>query len=295
VRFGDDITEPLRRGTQATATLDPSIVAASIAAVTTKLGLAITKSATYFHPYELARIFASLDHFTGGRVAWNIVTSYQESAARNLGLAEQMEHDARYDRADEFMEAVQGLWDSWEEGAITTNVETGEYFDKTKVHSLDHVGKFYSVRGPLNLTRTWQGHPVLVQAGASEDGQKFAARFAEMVFAVHLDKEHAKQHYASFKAMVAACGRNPEHCKIVRAAEVLVGRDEEDAARGRGATGHSGTQNGAGSVPRTRHATACPSRRRAAHSDPARRKETSRRSQSVTGGGHSKPYFSNFR
>ena len=123
-----------------------------------------------------------------------------------------MDHATRYNSATEFVEVVQGLWDSWEEGAITPNAETGEYFDKDqKVHSLDHVGKFYSVRGPLNVTRTPQGQPVLVQAGASEDGQRFASRFAEMIFAAQLDKEHAKEFYATMKAKVAGWGRNPEH------------------------------------------------------------------------------------
>ena len=114
-------------------------------------------------------------------------------------------------------------------GPSITNVETGEYYDKTKVHSLDHVGKFYSVRGPLNLTRTPQGQPVLVQAGASEDGQKFASQFAEMIFAVQLDKEHAKEFYATMKAKVAGWGRNPEHCKILPGFMPIVGRDEQDA------------------------------------------------------------------
>jgi FMN-dependent oxidoreductase (nitrilotriacetate monooxygenase family) len=140
-----------------------------------------------------------------------------------------MDHATRYEAATEFVEVVRGLWDSWEEGARIINVETGEYYDKTKVHSLDHVGKFYSVRGPLNLTRTPQGQPVLVQAGASEDGQKFAAQFAEMIFAVQLDKEHSKELYATMKAKIAVCGRNPEHCKILPGLMPIVGRNEQDA------------------------------------------------------------------
>src|SRR5438046_8313990 len=134
-------------------------------------------------------------------------------AAENFGSTP-MDHATRYESAAEFVEVIHGLWDSWEEGAITTNVETGEYFDKTKVHSLDHVGKFYSVRGPLNLTRTPQGQPVLVQAGASDDGRNFASRFAEMIFASQLDKVHAKEFYATMKAKVAELGRNQEQWKI---------------------------------------------------------------------------------
>jgi FMN-dependent oxidoreductase (nitrilotriacetate monooxygenase family) len=208
---------------------EPLTLHAALATQTSKVGLVATASTQFSAPFNIARVFASLDKLSNGRAGWNVVTTGMPEAAGNFGSGETMEHATRYDAATEFVEIVQGLWDSWEEGAIVTNAETGEYFDKTKVHSLDHVGKFYSVRGPLNLTRTPQGQPVLVQAGASEDGQKFAARFAEMVFAVHLDKEHAKQHYASFKAMVAACGRNPEHCKIVPGFMPIVGRDEEDA------------------------------------------------------------------
>jgi alkanesulfonate monooxygenase SsuD/methylene tetrahydromethanopterin reductase-like flavin-dependent oxidoreductase (luciferase family) len=152
------------------------------------------------------------------------------SAAGNYGTTP-MDHATRYESAAEFVEVVKGLWDSWEEGAITTNVETGEYFDKTKVHSLDHVGKFYSVRGPLNLTRTPQGQPVLVQAGASDDGRNFASRFAEMIFVSQLDKEHAKDFYATMKAKVAEWGRNPEHCKILPGFMPIVGRNEEDARK----------------------------------------------------------------
>src|SRR4029078_2231350 len=140
-----------------------------------------------------------------------------------------MDHATRYESAAEFVEVVQGLWDSWEEGAINTNVKTGEYFKKKKVHSLNHVGKFYSVRGPLNITRTPQGQPVLVQAGASEGGQKLASTFAEMIFASQLDKEHSKEYYASMKAKVAGWGRNPEHCKILPVFMPIVGRSDEDA------------------------------------------------------------------
>src|SRR6476469_5507034 len=208
---------------------EPLTLHAALATQTSKVGLVATASTQFSAPFNIARVFASLDKLSNGRAGWNVVTTGMPEAAGNFGSDETMDHATRYEAAAEFVEVVQGLWDSWEEGAIITNAETGEYFDKTKVHTLDHVGKFYSVRGPLNLTRTPQGQPVLVQAGASEDGQKFAAQFAEMIFAVHLDKEHAKQHYATFKAKVAACGRNPEHCKIVPGFMPIVGRDEQDA------------------------------------------------------------------
>ena len=163
---------------------EPLTLHAALATQTSRVGLVATASTTYSAPFNIARMFASLDKLSGGRAGWNVVTTGMPEAAGNFGSAGPMEHATRYESATEFVEVVQGLWDSWEEGAITTNAETGEYFDKTKVHSLDHVGKFYSVRGPLNVTRTPQGQPVLVQAGASEDGQKFASRFAEMIFAV---------------------------------------------------------------------------------------------------------------
>ena len=210
---------------------EPLTLHAALATQTSRVGLVATASSTYSAPYNIARMFASLDKLSGGRAGWNVVTTGLADVAGNFGSDSPVGHAVRYEAAAEFVEIVQGLWDSWEEGAIVTNVETGEYYDKTKVHSLDYVGKFFSVRGPLNLTRTPQGQPVLVQAGASEDGQKFASRFAEMVFAVSLDKEHAKEHYATFKAKVAGWGRNPEHCKILPGFMPIVGRDEEDARK----------------------------------------------------------------
>ena len=210
---------------------EPLTLHAALATQTSRVGLVATASSTYSAPFNIARMFASLDKLSGGRAGWNVVTTGMPEAAGNFGSAGPVDHATRYESATEFVEIVQGLWDSWEEGAITTNAETGEYFDKTKVHSLDHVGKFYSVRGPLNVTRTPQGQPVLVQAGASEDGQKFASRFAEMIFASQLDKEHAKEFYATMKAKVAGWGRNPEHCKILPGFMPIVGQDEEDARK----------------------------------------------------------------
>ncbi len=209
---------------------EPLTLHAALATQTSKVGLVATASTTYSAPFSVARAFASLDKLSGGRAGWNVVTTSMPEAAENFGTTP-MEHATRYESAAEFVEVVQGLWDSWEEGAITTNVETGEYFDKTKVHSLDHVGKFYSVRGPLNLTRTPQGHPVLVQAGASDDGRNFASRFAELIFASQLDKEHAKDFYATMKAKVAGWGRNPDHCKILPGFMPIIGRNEEDARK----------------------------------------------------------------
>ena len=209
---------------------EPLTLHAALATQTSRVGLVATASTSYSAPFNIARAFASLDKLSGGRAGWNVVTTSAPEAAANFSTTP-MDHATRYEAAAEFVEVVQGLWDSWEEGAITKNVETGEYFDKTKVHSLDHVGKFYSVRGPLNLTRTPQGQPVLVQAGASEDGRKFSSRFAEMIFVSQLDKEHAKDFYTTMKAMVSEGGRNPEHCKILPGFMPIVGRNEEDARK----------------------------------------------------------------
>lgn len=210
---------------------EPLTLHAALATHTSRVGLVATASTTYSAPFNIARAFVSLDKLSRGRAAWNVVTSASPEAAKNFSSADLMDHATRYEKATEFVEVVQGLWDSWEEGAITANPETGEYYDKTKVHSLDHVGKHFSVRGPLNMTRAPQGHPVLVQAGSSEDGQKFASRFAEMIFTVQLDKEAAQKFYATIKANVAEGGRNPEHCKIVPGFMPIVGRNEEDARK----------------------------------------------------------------
>jgi N-acetyl-S-(2-succino)cysteine monooxygenase len=208
---------------------EPLTLHAALATQTSRVGLVATASTTYSAPFNIARAFASLDKLSRGRAGWNVVTTSMPEAAGNFGSAGPMDHATRYDAATEFVEVVQGLWDSWEEGAITANAETGEYFDKSKVHSLDYAGKYYSVRGPLNMTRTPQGQPVLVQAGSSDDGQKFASRFAEMIFTVQLDKEYARTFYATMKAKVAEGGRNPEHCKILPGFMPIVGRNDADA------------------------------------------------------------------
>jgi FMN-dependent oxidoreductase (nitrilotriacetate monooxygenase family) len=210
---------------------EPLTLHAALASQTSRVGLVATASTTYSAPFNVARMFSSLDKLSGGRAGWNVVTTSMPEAAGNFGTANPLDHATRYESAAEFVEVVQGLWDSWEEGAITANAETGEYFDKTKVHPLNHVGKFYSVRGPLNVTRTPQGQPVLVQAGASDDGKKLASRFAEMIFTSQLDKDHAKEFYETMKAQVAGWGRNPDHCKILPGFMPIVGRNEEDARK----------------------------------------------------------------
>ena len=229
--YGGGQDEALRRGTQASATLDPSLVAASIAAVTQHLGVAITKSTTYFHPFELARIFATLDHLSKGRVAWNIVTSLSSAEARNFGLEQALDHDLRYDRAQEFVEAAVELWDSWDADALVQDKESGVFADPTKVHAADHDGLFYKTRGPLPTPRSPQGRPVFIQAGSSRKGKDFAARWAEAIFEIDPTPEGRRAYYDDVKSRASDLGRNPDHVKILPAFVPFVGGDRVDRPR----------------------------------------------------------------
>src|SRR5882757_6554225 len=165
-----------------TTSFDPLTLLPALAVVTERLGLIATASTTYNEPYHIARKFASLDHISGGRAGWNVVTSSAVNEAQNFGREQHFEHGERYDRANEFVEVVKGLWDSWDDDAFMRDRATGRYFDPAKLHTLDHKGKHFSVRGPLNVARPPQGHPVLFQAGSSEAGRESAVRFAEGVF-----------------------------------------------------------------------------------------------------------------
>ncbi|ANW66138.1 dibenzothiophene desulfurization enzyme [Mycobacterium sp. djl-10] len=226
VRYGDGIAEPLRRGTQATATLDPSIVAASIAAVTTRLGVAITKSATYFHPYELARIFASLDHITRGRVAWNIVTSLTQGEAQNFGHDDHLGHELRYERADEFVRTALELWSSWEPDALVLDKDSGVFADPTRIRHIDHAGPYFRSRGPLNVPHSPQGRPVLIQAGSSSTGRDFAARWAEAIFEIDPTPEGRRAYYDDIKSRASNFGRNPDQVLIFPAFIPFIGETE---------------------------------------------------------------------
>lgn len=228
-QYGADITEPLRRGTQATATLDPSIVAASIGAVTSKLGVAITKSATFFHPYELARIFASLDHITRGRVAWNIVTSLTASEAQNFGQDDHLDHEFRYERADEFVRTALELWSSWDPDALVVDKDSGVFADPDKIRRVDHEGKFFRTRGPLNVPRSPQGRPVLIQAGSSNTGRDFAARWAEAIFEIDPTPEGRRAYYDDIKSRASNFGRNPDGVLIFPAFIPFIGETESIA------------------------------------------------------------------
>lgn len=208
---------------------EPLTLEAYLSAVTTHIGFVATATTTYNEPFHIARRFASLDHLNGGRSAWNIVTSYVDDEAGNFSKTEHLSHDLRYDRAREFVEVVRGLWDSWEEGAIIEDKQTGRYFDPDKLHTLNHRGNYFSVNGPLNSSRSPQGQPVRVQAGASEAGIRFAGEVAEVVFTAQQTLEGARHFYKKVKDAAKSFGRNPDHVKIMPGISPYIGRTEAEA------------------------------------------------------------------
>ena len=209
---------------------EPFTLLSALAMVTEHVGLIATGSTTFDEPYHVARRFASLDHLSGGRAGWNIVTTSNPDAALNFGLDEHMEHGERYDRAREFYDVVTGLWDSWADDAFIRDVESGTFFDPAKLHVLGHKGKYLSVRGPLNIARPVQGWPVIVQAGSSDDGRQLAAETAEAVFTAQSGLADGQRFYADVKGRMEKLGRNPDHLKILPACFVVVG-DTVDEAR----------------------------------------------------------------
>ncbi|MEH2383310.1 MAG: LLM class flavin-dependent oxidoreductase [Nostoc sp.] len=208
---------------------EPFTLLSALAAVTEHIGLVATASTTYDQPYHIARRFASLDHISGGRAGWNIVTTANPDAALNFGLEEEVEHDERYMRAREFYDVVTGLWDSFADDAFIRDVESGIYFDPAKIHVLGHKGKHLSVRGPLNIARPVQGWPVIVQAGASEAGRQLAAETAEVVFAPAGNLEAGKTLFADIKGRARAIGRDPDSIKILPGVLVIVGETVAEA------------------------------------------------------------------
>lgn len=223
--------EALKRS-HTTTSFEPFTLLSALSQATEKIGLAATASTTYDAPYHVARRFASLDHLSGGRAAWNIVTTGNPESSRNFGFDEHMQHADRYRRAREFYDVVTGLWDSFADDAFSRDPESGTYLDPEKLHVLDHKGTTsddLSVKGPLNIARPVQGWPVIVQAGQSEPGKQLAAETAEAVFAAPRDIKSAKELYADIKGRVVAAGRNRDHLKILPAAMVVVGDSAEDA------------------------------------------------------------------
>ena len=211
------------------SSFDPLTLLPALATVTEHLGLLATASTTYNDPYHVARKFASLDHISGGRAGWNVVTSANPHEAMNFGHEEHMEHDERYRRATEFFDVVTGLWDSWADDAFIRDVETGIYFDSNKMHVLDHKGEYLSVRGPLNVARPVQGWPVIVQAGASDAGRQFAAERSELIFSSANNLSAAQAYYADVKKRAAAAGRSAELLTVLPGCFVIVGDTEAEA------------------------------------------------------------------
>ncbi|MET7773543.1 LLM class flavin-dependent oxidoreductase [Nocardia sp. NPDC005366] len=211
--------------------LEPITLLTAIATATTHLGLIGTASTTYYEPYNLARLFSTLDHISGGRAGWNIVTTGTDLAAANFGLDKHPEHAERYARAREFVDAVVALWDSWEDDAILLDKQAGIYADPDKIHQIDFVGEYLKVRGPFNAPRTPQGHPVLVQAGASNDGRAFAGRYAEATFTAHQRLEDAQAFYADIKAQAKGFGRDPGQIKILPGISPFIADTEAEAKK----------------------------------------------------------------
>ncbi|MEH2250280.1 LLM class flavin-dependent oxidoreductase [Nostoc sp.] len=225
-RYGAGIADTLRYGSQGAAFLDPAFVVATMAVATEYIGLGITRSTTYSAPFDLARAFGSLDHLSRGRIAWNVVTSHNTAEAKNFGFEEHLEHETRYDRADEFVEVAYKLWDSWQEDALVLDKETGFFADPTKVRHINHEGRWFKSKGPLTVPRSPQGRPVIMQAGSSNRGKEFAARWAEILFEIDPTPEGRKAYYDDVKSRAVKYGRNPDDIKIFPAVIPFIGETE---------------------------------------------------------------------
>jgi len=226
--YGGSVAEAVRYGARPVK-LDLSVILGVLAQTTSRIGLGATYSTTYYAPFHVARTFATLDHLSRGRAAWNVVTSVNDSEAQNFGVQTHLGHDERYDRADEFLDVVSGLWDTWEDGAILHDRSAGIYADPGKVHELGHVGQYFSARGPLTVPRTPQGRPVILQAGSSGRGREFASRWAELIFTGDPGIEVARSHYRDQKDRIADAGRDPAQVRICPMAYAVVGESEAHA------------------------------------------------------------------
>ena len=227
-RFGDSFEDAVENGIRVVK-LDLVPILTAMGLATKNLGLGGTYSTTYFSPFHVARLFSSLDHFTNGRAAWNVVTSLNDSEAQNFGVEELLDHDDRYDVADEFMQAAIELWNSWEDGAMVLDKQTGRFADAGKVHRVDHSGKWFQVRGPLTVPRPPQGHPLLIQAGQSERGREFAARWGELLFVSFPTLEACKAYRDDLRERAQRAGRDANSVKVAPAVYVVVGETEEAA------------------------------------------------------------------
>ncbi len=226
--YGHDHGHTVQHGIRCVK-LDAVTVLTVMGMATERLGLGATYSTTYYEPFHVARLFATLDLMTQGRAAWNVVTSLNDGEAQNMGRDESLDHDLRYDRADEFMEVVLGHWDSWEDDAIVQDKTSGLFAHPDKVHRLDHAGRHFRSRGPFTVPRSRQGHPVIIQAGSSGRGKRFGAQWGEVIFVVYPSIETGKRDYASLKAEVEACGRDPDHVVITHLVNTVAAATKTEA------------------------------------------------------------------
>lgn len=210
---------------------EPITLLSSLAALTQHIGLVATLSTSYSEPFTTARQFASLDHLSNGRAGWNVVTSPLEGSAKNFTRGTHPEHGLRYRIADEYLQVVKGLWDSWEDDAFVRDKASSQFFDSNKLHTLHHKGEFFSIQGPLNIGRTPQGRPILFQAGASEDGKTLAARHADAIFTHHESCEEAARFYADVKQRLVEQDRSPDSLHLFQGVSVIVGDDQQDVER----------------------------------------------------------------
>lgn len=228
-RYGASHVTGIRHGDQDATRMDPVPILGALAAVTSRIGLGATRSTTYDAPYNIAREFATLDHISAGRAAWNVVTSMNDGEALNFGDVPHLGHDERYDRADEFMEVAFKLWDSWEPDALILDRARGIYADPDKVHYLNHAGKWFRSRGPLNIPQSPQGRPVVIQAGSSGRGKAFAARWSEVIFALQPNLERMHQFTKEVHAALAQQGRPAEASRILMAIMPFIGESRAEA------------------------------------------------------------------
>jgi len=226
--YAGSVADAVRLGARPVK-LDLSIVLGVVAAATDHIGLGATYSTTYYSPFHVARTFATLDHLSGGRAAWNVVTSVNDGEAQNFGFTQHLGHDQRYDRADEFLEATTGLWDTWDDDALVLDRENGVFADPAKVHELGYRGEWFDVRGPLTVPRSPQGRPVLLQAGSSGRGRDFAARWAELIFTGDPNMDVARSHYKDQKERIGERGRDPQAVKMLPMAYTVIGESQAHA------------------------------------------------------------------
>ncbi|MUZ76154.1 NtaA/DmoA family FMN-dependent monooxygenase [Agrobacterium vitis] len=229
VFLADGLTSGVDAHPSTIARFEPLTLLAALAMVTEKIGLAATASTTYGEPYHVARAFSSIDHLSQGRAAWNIVTTSYARTANNFSKSHPG-HDERYAVAEEFVDVVRGLWDSWDDDAFIKDKQNGIYADPNKVHLLDHTGKYFSVKGPLNIPRSPQGHPILIQAGSSGPGQDLAARTADVVFTAQQSLDEAQAFYKSLKDRVTGFGRHPDDVAVMPGFLPVIGRTAGEAA-----------------------------------------------------------------